>query len=608
MEHIDLSGIWSFVADLDPKYHLDTNVYPFPPYAQPGENRRHWLDVPVPGVWQRYGGRYDIFEGVCWFSRVFTVTDLDKDVCAARLRFGGVNYLCRVFLNGTEIGGHEGGYTEFALDCRDALVEGANQVAVMVDNRSTSLIWPPVLGYFNYGGIHRGVTLEIVRGAAFGEVRVSAPAPDDRRGAVTVTGTVIGDCEGLGVSLRCEDSETRLELAADGTFTSVLEVDGVEPWTPDAPNRYRLEVGLYGTHGRAGGGASDQPRTHGRAASDPTSLEDTRVYEIGFRSIGVTGGKVMLNGRETPLRGICYVYDSPVTGLTMTEEQIRRDVGLMKTMGCNAVRCHYPMDGRFYSVCDELGLLVWIEPPVYCYHPRKDASHTLFTDGHAVALAEKMIEEMIAAAQNHPSVAIYGIGNECNTEHPDAFAFFEGLASRVRALDPTRLVSYAALYGNVGRIAELVDVLGVNSYWGWYDKVFGGKGVQPEVDHERPPVREPIDLTRMHEMLDTVLAGRPGTAIFLTEFGADSVPGSHSASRDLWSEEYHADLLTEIIHLATEYPQIVGTFPFCFSDYRDPSKTPNGYWDELNLKGMVDYHRNTKLAFAALESAYRGLS
>ncbi len=86
--------------------------------------------------------------------------------------------------------------------------------------------------------------------------------------------------------------------------------------------------------------------------------------------------------------------------------------------------------------------------------------------------------------------------------------------------------------------------------------------------------------------------------------GVDSVPGSHSASREMWSEDYHADLLREILALAKGYPQIVGTFPFCFSDYRDPSKVHDGYWNEMNLKGLVDYRRNRKMAFGAVRAAY----
>jgi len=289
----------------------------------------------------------------------------------------------------------------------------------------------------------------------------------------------------------------------------------------------------------------------------------------------------------------------------MTPEQIEADLLLMKEAGCNAIRCHYPMDDAFYAACDRLGLLVWIEPPVYCYHPADHEAGTRFADPEWLALAQTMAQEMIAVARNHPCVAIYSIGNECNTANPEAEAFFRQLAATIRAADPTRLVSYAALYGIVGPIAGIVDVLGINSYWGWYDRIWDGKRLPPESGDLSTVRKAPIDVVPMRKMLDEVLARNGNLALFLTEFGADSVAGYHSASRDLWSEEYHADLLREILALARDYPQIVGTFPFCFSDYRDPSKVHNGYWNELNLKGLVDYRRNRKLAFAAVQTAYR---
>ncbi len=151
-----------------------------------------------------------------------------------------------------------------------------------------------------------------------------------------------------------------------------------------------------------------------------------------------------------------------------------------------------------------------------------------------------------------------------------------------------------------------MDVLGINSYWGWYDKIEFGKGPVPGgggQDRVRLPGSRST-WRRCGRCSAAVLAKKANLALLLTEFGADSVPGYFSASRDLWSEDYHADLLGEILALAGEYPQIAGTFPFCFSDYRDPSKVPNGYWNELNLKGLVDYQRNRKLAFSAVQVHY----
>jgi beta-glucuronidase len=542
-------------------------------------------------VWQKYGERYDIYEGVCWFAHEFELAEAPANA-RALLRFGAVNYLANVYLNGEKIGSHEGGYTEFVLDVTGKLKPGTNHLAVQVDNRALITKWPPCLGYFNYGGIHRGVSLEIADGPALAEVRLEAVQVE--KGWELLVSARIDSLEsraGLIARISSDRLSWEAPLAADGALATRVPFFDTPAWKPEHPHLVPVRVELL-----------DAAR----------QVLDRREFQFGFRTLAMRDGKVQLNGRPYPLKGVCYVYDSEASGLVMTPEQIETDLRLMKEAGCNAVRCHYPMDAAFYAGCDRLGLLVWIEPPVYCYHPGATETGTRFADPEWLALAQNMALEMIAVARNHPSVAIYSIGNECNTDNPEAEAFFRALTATIRAADPTRLISYAALYGIVGPIADIVDVLGINSYWGWYDKIWGGKGLAP-TDSEQCSVgsvqcsveKEPIDLAPMRKMIDEVLAKKRNQALLLTEFGADSVPGSYSASRDMWSENYHADLLREILALAKEYyPQIVGTFPFCFTDYRDPSKVHNGYWNELNLKGLVDYRRNKKLAFSAVKSSY----
>ncbi len=580
MIKIDLNGIWDFVADLDPKYHIKHGAFQAPEAC-----RRHWRKVQVPGVWQKYAERYDIFEGVCWYAKEFEIAEL-KAGSVAILRFGGVNYLCSVYVNGELVGSHEGGYTAFSFDCGKVIKPGKNHIAVKVDNRALITKWPPCLGYFNYGGIHRDVALEISETARLDDLWLQAQ-PESGGGRLVVSGQVEGDAAGTVLRISAGSGQSwESGIAADGKIECNIEFPGVKLWTPEEPHLEAVIVELLGP---------------GR------EIIESREFDCGFRSISTQNRQVILNGEPFAFKGVCYVYDSQNIGLVMTDEQVETDVRLMKEMGCNAVRCHYPMDEKFYAVCDRLGLLVWIEPPVYCYHPQDDEIGTRYVDKEWKDLAVKMIEEMIQTAKNHPCVAIYGIGNECNTRNPEAEGFFRSLAATIRANDPNRLISYAALYGIVNGVIDVVDILGINSYWGWYDKISGGKGLSPDAEdrlEQKRGVREPIDLTKMRDMLNMVLDGKKNLALLLTEFGADSIPGFRSASRDLWSEDYHAELLTEVFEMAKEYPQIAGTFPFCFSDYRDPSKLPNGYWNELNLKGVVDYQRHKKMAFNALKKIY----
>ena len=584
---ISLNGTWDFVVDMDPKYHLDKRIYLHDEYAKIDIDRQHWLKVPVPGVWQKYAERYDIYEGVCWFAREFDVSEFNEN-SSALIRFSGVNYLCRVFLNGKEIGNHETGYTEFSFDITKNLRAGKNHIAVMVDNRAAITKWPPCLGYFNYGGIYRDVVIETRKKESLDNVVLDASI-NENGGLLKVCGEVTNPSTELSVAISCNNTNKTVTTSPDGTFECAIDVPGIEPWSPDNPKLYPVEVTLQ-----------KQNKTI-----------DSIKEECGFRTIKMDGNAIKLNGENIRINGICYVYDSETHGLVMTDEQVAADLGQMKEMGCNLIRCHYPMDRHFYRACDKAGIMVWIEPNVYCLHPGDDETGTEFSDPEYRDPAKQMIVEMIANARNHPSVVMYGIGNECNTTNPEADDFFRMLAGTIRESDTSRLVSYAALYGRVGTVADIVDVLGINSYWGWYDKCFGGKGLSPEeraAQEQTEVEKEPIDLTEMRKMLDDVIEqAHDDVALLLTEFGADSLPGMFSESRELWSENYHADLLTEIFKLADEYPQIVGTSPFCFCDYRDPSKILNGYWNEINLKGVVGYDRKPKMAFDAIKSVYTKL-
>jgi beta-glucuronidase len=578
---IPLNGYWKFAPDLEirPTNNADTRPIPF--QARPDLIRRHWQNVEVPGVWATYGARYEIYEGVCWYAREFVVPRFPPGT-PSRLRFGAVNYHCEVYLNGRPVGMHETGYTEFVLDATEALQEGVNLLAVRVDNRAAITKWPNDRGYFNYGGIHRDVTLEILEGTCLVDVSVVTDYDTDSGcGIVRLEGTArqAGDLD-IGISLNGKSYETH----ADGTghFRTAIRDGGLSSWSPGSPRCYDLVIRL--------------------------AHADRCTFLVGFKRLEVTGGKLLLNGQGIRLKGVCYVYDSPVAGLVMTEAQVTADIAEMAEMGVNAVRSHYPLDERFYEACDRNGILVWIEPPIYCYKPADTETNTCFAQPEYLEAARTILTEMVRTAKRHVSVAIYGIGNECNVAHPEAEPFFRDLAALVRSCDATRPISFAALYGNVARMAEIVDILGVNSYYGWYDRISTLYPPKPRTpDAEGRLDVAPIDLAGLRRMLDDVIRDRPkDLAVLLTEFGADSIPGYRSDSRDFWSEDYHAALLAATFDVARQVPNVVGTFPFCFTDYRDPSKPVNGFWNEQNLKGMLTYERVRKLPFYAVQAEYRG--
>jgi len=564
---LDLNGLWAFAVDQDPEYHTHHD------YSRP-TSLQHWERVPVPGCWNRYAERYDLFEGVAWFVREFEVAELPPEPVAV-LRFGAVNYLADVYLNGRHLGRHEGGYTTFELDATPALQVGPNRLAVRVDNRHLRLRLPAVLGWYNYGGIHRGVSLHVTSRARLQTVLVSAePSGGGATGRLRVTASR----PGLSLHAAVRDPQGAIvwtREAGGGPWDLGFDLPAAQPWSPEGPALYRLEVALL----------------------DGDTVIDYRDCAFGVRRLAAAGQQLLLNGAPAHLRGLCYLYDHPTCGVAYDPAVVTADLDDLQALGVNCLRSHFPLPEAFLDECDRRGMMLWLEVPIYCVHPATDQCDTVFADGSLEVLARQMIREMVLQAHNHPSVVIWSVGNECNTDHPESLAFFRGCVGEVRALDAQRLISYAALYGGVGHIAEAVDVISLNEYWGWYDLI-SQDGTSDQATPEFP-LRVP--------QLEACLAEKAtlGKPLLLSEFGADAEPGFRSDTGELWSEDYQAELIARQLEIAAACAAVCGTFPFSYSDYRDPSKPINHHWHGINLKGVVSYDRRHKLAWGRLRGVYR---
>lgn len=570
---LNLNGPWRFSVDQDPEYHGGLN------YSR-STSLQYWDTVPVPGCWNTHAERYDLFEGVAWYVREFEAPELPAP-CAARLHFGGVNYFCDVFFNGRHVGSHEGGYTAFDLDVSASLRRGANRLAVRVDNRHLKMRLPAVLGWYNYGGIHRGVALSVTQLAQTLQVRVEA-APTGAGAAGTLTVRTTPASRALMVKAWIADADgVRLWEGGgpvrDATAKIGFTLKKAMAWSPETPRLYRCAVELM----------------------EGEDVIDCREILFGIRKVEVSGARILLNGDSLYLRGLCYLFDDPASGVVFDPGAVRRDLDDLQALGVNALRTHFPPPESFLEECDRRGMLLWLEVPIYCLAPPTGDSGSAFGEDSVQALALRMVREMVEQAANHPAVIIWSVGNECNAEHPEASRFFKACVDQVRALDATRLVGYASLYGAVGCLADLVDVVGINEYWGWYDRI-----AQDGVGETPPADPWPCDLSKLEECLRQQAAlGKP---LLLTEFGADADPGFRSPGRALWSEDYQAALIRAQMDVVSRHPAVCGTFPFGYCDYRDPSKPVNAHWHGINLKGVVDYRRRHKLAWETLRRAYQG--
>jgi beta-glucuronidase len=548
---VDLCGDWRMTLDLFDEglrqrwYALDDT--PPSQWAVPRDYEVEAGDlVPVPSSWNALKPEWTFFEGAAWYTR-----DLDWRREApderAILRIGAANYAALVFLDGVWLGGHRGGSTPFCLDLTEHLASGRHRLQIMVENRRRPDRVPmDHVDWFNWGGLYREVA--ILRLPAVHIRRASAELRPDRatlRFAVVLSAPV--------------DGTARVEIAEIGLSAEIPVVDGrgtidvaaaVALWSPASPKLYDVEVSWQGDRFRD---------------------------RIGFRTIEARGTRLFLNGEPVWLRGVCVHEDDLALGKVSTEADVRHRLADARDLGCNFLRlAHYPHHEHVARLADEEGFLLWAEIPVYWA--------IAFDDPGTFADAENQLRELIERDRNRASVVVWGIGNE-NADTDARLAFMAGLAAAARALDPSRLVGAACLidrerFAIADRLAEHLDLIGLNQYFGWYEPDFAG--------------------------LERLLANSdPGKPVIVSETGADAMPGHRGVGRVLFTEDWQADFYREQLRRLRAVPWICGLAAWLLYDFRSPRRQTS-FQRGFNRKGLIGEDKRTrKRAFAVLADLYR---
>jgi len=253
-----------------------------------------------------------------------------------------------------------------------------------------------------------------------------------------------------------------------------------------------------------------------------------------------------------------------------------------KEMNCNFVRlAHYPHNEYASQLADEMGLMLWEEVPVYW-----DID---WANDSTLSNAKHQLSELIGRDKNRSSVIIWSIGNE--TPATDAReTFMESLASHVRTLDDTRLISAALLADEKNNVIELndplgskVDVISFNEYYGWYVGGLPGEigKYSFKIDHHKPVV--------------------------ISEFGAEALGGYHADAETRWSEEYQESFFENQLKLISSLDGLRGTSPWILVDFRSPKRLNPIYQDGWNRKGLISSTGQKKKAFFVMKNFYDSL-
>ena len=499
----------------------------------------------MPGTPPRPSCSY--YDGLIWFQRRFdaAVTPGQRSF----LRFEGVNYRAYVYLNGNEVGRHEGGFTPFVLEITAALRDKDNRLVVGVDSKhDAQSIRGEITDWDNYGGITRPVRL------------IHAPATfiDDATLQLNAAGRLIGSLQlngaqasGQSVSLRIAALNLQVQGKTDAQGVARFDMPApaaLRRWSPESPTLYEVKFGAPG----------DRVRDR-----------------IGFRTIAVLGNQILLNGKPIFLRGVS-IHEEEIAAnpaRRLNESNARALLNEVKQgLNGNYVRLsHYPHSETLLRLADELGLLVWSEIPVYW---------TVDWDNDAViAKAQRQQAETIYRDRNRAALVLWSVGNETPVAE-NCTRFHATLAKTVRELDPSRLISAALLVerkGNVIRIADPLlphlDVMAVNTYAGWYGD------------------DQLADLPKLRWELPT---DKP---LIASEFGADALAGHHDASGALrkWSEEFQAAYYRETLAMLHRIPNLRGLSPWVLKDFRSPRREHPVFQNGWNRKGLISETGQRKL-------------
>ncbi|MCD7841118.1 MAG: glycoside hydrolase family 2 protein [Lachnospiraceae bacterium] len=532
-----------------------------------------WQQVNLPHTWNAIdgmdgNGAYD--RGTYWYAKEFTTPKQPLAGGRVYVEILAAGQQATVYVNGTEVTYHEGGYSTFRADITDLCKEdGENLLVIACSNEYKDSVYPQSADFTFYGGLYRGVNLISVPDAHFDldyyggpGLKVTPKPCEECQGATfEVEAFVTNPDENFTVLYSIQDADGH-EVAsaarpADDTKTTIYVPD-VTRWNLDDPYLYTVTATL-------------QRRNE---AYDEVSAR------VGVRSFSVDPDKgFIINGVETPLRGVSRHQDQLYKGNALSKEDHYHDAELIKELGANTIRlAHYQHNQYFYDACDELGFAVWAEIPFISVFNADPAAHQ-----NCIS----QMKELIIQNYNHPSIMFWGVSNEIliGGISEQLVENHKELNDLCHQLDPTRLttIAHVTMTPVESPIHNITDIESYNHYFGWY----GGK-----MEDNGP-------------WLDNFHKVHPEICLGLSEYGCEGIityHGPNPACKD-YSEEYQALYHEHMAKVLDERPWMWSSHVWNMFDFGCAARDEGGVAGRNN-KGLMTMDRKTKKDSYFIYQAY----
>ena len=588
-------------------YHRGSLGGPWEAWRKANDDANSWSPVELPHCFNAFDAvdpDVPYYQGPGWY-RIKIKIENPFSQGRTHLHFEGAGQKTEVFVHTETVGAHVGGYDEFTVDITDAAArfakaqkdtdkdKGLVPVAIMCDNSRDLEMIPSNLSDFSlYGGLYRYVNLVYLPAISLDRVHVESKV-ENGKAAVSIRTRLLnplGLKEEVQVFVQVLDPQGRevhtssrnLAPSPDESELTAFTVNTPSLWSPRTPSLYRCVVTLKSVHG-----------------------EQRVVERFGLRSFEfVKNGPFKLNGERLLIRGTQRHEDHAGRAAAMTEDLIRKEMQLIKDLGANFIRLgHYQQSRIVLDLCDEVGLLVWEEIP-WC---RGGVGGERYREQ-----ARRMLRNMIDQHRNHPSIILWGLGNE--NDWPGDFeefdkdkirAFMIELNSLAHSLDASRKTCIR----RCDFCKDVVDVYSPSIWAGWY----GGRYTEykdrsqvemKKVDHFLHMEWGGDSHTRRHsenidQLLAKYVAGQNPDARGLEYLLTGGV--AKAPTEGDWSETYICNLFDWHLKEQETMEWLTGSAQWVFKDFATPARTSNPV-PRLNQKGLVERDLTPKEGYFVFQS------
>ena len=616
-EYLSLNGQWKYIVDPMNNGLPETSFFGGFPENKTQKDGYELIEynfdqadvINVPGAWNEQKDELFFYQGSIWLFKKFNF-NIDPNKLN-HLYIGASNFSTKIFLNGERVGQFNSGYTAFNFDISDYLINGENVLLVQINaNLSENSVPTKKTDWWPYGGLVGDVlivnTPKIFIENAYVQISDLQKKQLNFRAKLNLN-------KNMNIKLIIDELNLQRSFTTNknGEIDEFIKFKNIDLWSPENPKLYNVTVKIEG---------------------------DEIVDQIGFREIKTKGKQIFLNGTPIKFKGIS-MHAEPIgeKGVAFSRAHFESLVTTSKELNINFIRAaHYPYTRHMAKVCDELGVMLWEEIPVYW--------NINWTNKQTKEDALNMLSNLVTRDWNRASVVVWSLGNETPFSK-DRMTFMNDLKDRLGELDVSRLKSAAILSGDAQTFSKLIsiiakvglekkdltakeryifeeivknvpvpvekllpfeinindplanelDLIAYNEYFGWYYTSFFSAQIG---------IRESLLREIMFELMPSfIIRSEFNKPIHISEFGAGA-KHSFKKTNQVWSEEYQAKVYLKQLEMLKSNPQVQGISPWILKDFRSMMRPLNNVQDFYNRKGLIDENGNKKQAFSVLSNFY----